>query len=95
MTKVAPKNKENQLKPRPPYKADHHTLILSADEAVALMQILSFAKNVFAEMASNLHKENNAKDAEVMSARSSLSDILFSKIRSVASMGEPESRELH
>jgi hypothetical protein len=85
----------SKLTSRPTIEGNCHTLILSNDEVIALMQILSFSKNVFAEMALNAQKENHMKDAEIMSARSTLSDIILSKIKVAAAIGEPESRELH
>jgi len=71
------------------------TVALSKEEMISLAQILMFSKNVFAEMALSLEKEGKSVDAESMNARSVLSQLLFTKFKNLALIGEPESRQVH
>jgi hypothetical protein len=90
-----PKKKTISSRELPPVEPDNFTVVLSKDEITSLVQLLAFSRDVFAQMALNLLKEGNDADSQTISARSVLSNILCTKFKDVAVIGEPESRQLH
>jgi hypothetical protein len=62
---------------------------------LSVLQILSFAKEIFEQMSKNLAVEGDTKTGDVYLARSQLSELLFKKFQSVVEVGEPESKHLH
>jgi hypothetical protein len=65
------------------------------NEVYSMVQILGFSRDVFKQMSLNCAVDGDKKSEEVYAARSELSQILFEKMRSIASIGEPTSRALH
>jgi hypothetical protein len=80
---------------KPPIEDGNFSVTLSTDEMYSLVQILSFSKEVFEKMAENCKAEGNEKATQIYSARSSLSLILYERLKIVAGIGEPTSREIH
>ena len=74
---------------------NNYSVVLTSDEIVSTIQLLSFSKTIFNQMAEDSLKAGNEKSAQVYAARAGLSLLLFEKFRDVAGIGEPESRELH
>lgn len=80
---------------RPPVDEGEFTFVLSADEVLAIVQILAFSKDVFAKMSANSEKDGDINAAKTYATRSELSGLLYEKFRENASIGEPTSRNLH
>lgn len=87
--------KTEELKPKQEVKANEHLFVMTNDEVFSLVQILSFSRDVFKQMSMNCAIEGDIKAETVYAARSELSNILYEKIRTLASIGEPTSRALH
>jgi hypothetical protein len=77
------------------FNDSQYSFLMSAEEVYSMVQILSFSKDIFAQMSLNYTNEGNQKAAAVFAARSELSKILYKKISDMASIGEPTSREIH
>jgi hypothetical protein len=84
-----------QVQPKKLIEEGHYSLILSKDEILTAVQILSFAQGMFEQMAENSHKDGDAKSEQTWSARAKLSLFLYGKLRDVANIGEPTSGEIH
>lgn len=89
--------KKPTVEPRQPLtlKDNQYSLMMSAEEVYSVVQILSFSKEIFAQMSLNYVNEGNQKAAAIFAARSELSKILYQKISDMASIGEPTSKEIH
>ena len=74
---------------------DTYSLVMSREEILSSIQILSFAKGVFEQMAINSEKEDDAKSTAAWAARAKLALLLSAKLHDVAKIGEPTSREVH
>jgi hypothetical protein len=85
----------SEKKSLPDIKPGEHTFVMNNDEIFSLVQILSFSRDIFKQMSLNCGVEGDTESEAAFAARSELSDILFGKIRKIASIGEPTSRELH
>ncbi len=72
-----------------------YSLVMSAEEMLSMIQILSFSREVFEQMAVNCHREGDEKGMQVYGARSKLSWMLYEKFRDVAGIGEPSSDQVH
>jgi hypothetical protein len=92
--KKTKKSEPKKLSPRL-IEDDHYSVILSRDEILAAVQILSFAQSMFEQMAMDSHKANDEKSLQTWAARSKLSTLLYQKLRDVANIGEPAPGELH
>ena len=97
---AAPKKKiakPEKVVEKPPtlLKEGTFTLVLSSEELVSAMQILSFSKELYEQMAVDTAKTGDTKGVLMWSARANLSTMLYAKLRDVASIGEPSSKELH
>jgi len=80
---------------KPLLRADEFSLVFTADEMLSIINILSFSKDIFDQMAQSLNKEGDPKAGEVFSARAVVSQIIYGKFRDAAEIGEPTSREVH
>jgi hypothetical protein len=89
------KSEEQPKKVLPPLGPDEYTFIMSANEVYSLVQVLSFSRDIFKQMSLNCAVEGDAKGEAAYAARSELSEILFTKLRTIASIGEPTSRAFH
>lgn len=87
--------KSESLQTKPNIEPDLYSLTMSSKELISLMQILSFAKQVFEQMAVNLDKEGQLEEAKTYIARSHISEVLFNKFQMLADIGEPTSRDVH
>jgi len=76
-------------------KDDEYSVVMTAQEMLSVIQIFSFARDIFDQMAVNLVKDGDEKTADVYSARARLSMMLYTKFRDIANIGEPTSREVH
>lgn len=98
-TKAKPKKKTptkiEELRALPEAKPGDYTLVMTSNEVFSLIQILGICRDIFKQMSLNCAIEGDIKGEAAYSARSEASDILFSKIRQIASIGEPTSRALH
>jgi hypothetical protein len=74
---------------------DHYSLVVSREEVLSAVQILSFAQHMFEQMAVEANKDGDAKATSQWAARAKLSVLLYTKFRDVANIGEPDSTELH
>ena len=79
----------------PPIEKGSYTVVLSVDEMLSLVQILGFSKDLFDKMSETSHKEGKDGVAQVYDARSQLSVLLYEKLKIIAGIGEPTSREVH
>jgi hypothetical protein len=68
---------------------------MSREELLSSIQVLSFAKSVFEQLAANAKKDGDDEALAAWVARAKLSLLLSSKLRDVAKIGEPTSREVH
>jgi hypothetical protein len=68
---------------------------MSREEILSSIQVLSFAKSVFEQLAANSKKDGEADALAAWIARAKLCLLLSSKLRDVAKIGEPTSREVH
>jgi hypothetical protein len=93
-TKKKTKKIEQPAK-KPPVEPGNFSVVMSTEEMFSLVQILSFSKDIFERMASNCRKDGDAKAGEIYTARSLLSVLLYEKFKTVAGIGEPESRDIH
>ncbi len=90
------KKKTTELPPAKPIVSEGSFLVdLSVEEMFSLVQILGFSKDIFGRMSENCLKDGDNKAAEVYGARSQLSMLLYQKLKVVAGIGEPTSREVH
>ena len=87
--------KKTELTEKPPVEEGNFLVVLSVQEMFSLVQILSFSKDIFERMAENSIKDGDDKSGQVYGARSKLSMILYEKLKDVAGIGEPTSREVH
>ena len=72
-----------------------HSVVLTNEEMSSIVQILSFAKTVFEQMAQSSEQEGNKEETTAWKARAQLSFLLYSKLNDNASIGEPISRAVH
>lgn len=79
----------------PPLGPDDYTFIMTSNEVFSLVQILNFSRDLYKQMSANCAAAGDIKGEAAFAARSELSDILFAKVRKIASIGEPTSRALH
>ena len=93
--KKTKKLEEKVADTRQEVKPGQHLFVMSDEEVFSLVQILAFSKDIFKQMSLNCAKDGDAKAEGIYAARSELSEILFDKIRTIASIGEPTSRALH
>ena len=93
--KKATTETKSEEKTLPVVKDNEHTFIMTNEEVFSLVQILSFSRDIFKQMSLNCAVEGDTKAEAVFAARSELSDILYGKIRQIASIGEPTSRAFH
>ena len=84
-----------ELSVKPPVEEDNFSVVLTVEEMFSLVQILSFSKEIFEKMSENCHQDGDEKATQVFSARSKLSLMLYEKLKAVAGIGEPTSREVH
>lgn len=89
------KKKVSKLEPPKLMNPGDYSVVLSSDEVVSLIQILSFSKGVFQQMATQRQVDGDDKSSQVYASRSKLSTLLYEKFRDIAGIGEPLSRELH
>jgi len=89
------KKKTNKAAKKPPIDDGNFSLVLSVDEMFSLVQILGFSKDIFERMSMNCEKDGDVKAATVYGARSQLSMMLYEKLKVIAGIGEPTSREVH
>ena len=89
-TKAIAEKKKPQL-----IKEGEYNVALTAEEMLSAIQILSFSKDMFEQVALESSKSGDEKSTLVWSARANLSMLLWLKLRDVASIGEPSSGELH
>ena len=100
MTK--PKKTTKKVKPTAPeptkpnlIEPGSYSVVYSRDEMISSVQMLSFGQTVFEQIAVTCHKEGNDKSMEMWAARSKLCAMLCEKLRNIAKIGEPTSREVH
>lgn len=74
---------------------DHYSLVMSREEILSAVQILSFAQHMFEQMATESTKDGDEKATTQWAARARLSVLLYEKLRDVANIGEPMSTEIH
>jgi hypothetical protein len=84
-----------EVKQLPLVKNGEKTFIMSDEEIVALVMVLGLSKEMFKELALNYAKLGDSEAEELYNARSMASEVLFNKVRGIASIGEPESRVIH
>jgi hypothetical protein len=88
--------KEKNLPNRKLVQGDEFSVVLNANELLSLIQLLSFSKDVFENMAINTLRDGGDKVVQASySARAQLSLALSQKFRDLANIGEPQSREVH
>lgn len=88
--------KKTKVEKKPPIvTGNEFSTVLSSDEIVSLVQILTFAKQVFDQMTATAVKDKNDVEAAIWGARSKLTSMLYAKFRDVADIGEPTSRQIH
>jgi len=68
---------------------------MSREELMSSIQVLTFAKAMFEQLAMNSKKDGDNEAMQAWIARAKLSLLLCSKLRDVAKIGEPTSREVH
>lgn len=96
MSSKKPKTKRKaKIEPPKLIEDDHFTVVMAREELLSSISVLTFAKNVFEQLAVNSKKDGDADAVAVWSARAKLSLALCSKLRDVANVGEPTSREVH
>jgi len=101
MAKIKKTTKKKATSEQPPEKQlptvveGDLTFVLTRDEVFSLIQILSFSRDVFKQMSLDRAVEGDVKSEAAYAARSQLSELLFTKIRQIASIGEPTSRAFH
>lgn len=95
--KPAKSKKKRQKQQEPPklIEDDNYTVIMSREEILSSIQVLTFAKSVFEQLAQNSKKDGDAEALAAWIARAKLSLMLCIKLRDVAKIGEPTSREVH
>lgn len=69
--------------------------VLTMEELVSATQLFGFSKDLFAQMAVNSANEGNEQMSQVYAARAQLSLTLYAKFKTLASIGEPDSRQVH
>ena len=87
--------KIKNIEKKPPIEEGSFSLTLSVEEMLSLIQILGFSKDIFERMSLNCERDGDAKLATVYGARSQLSLMLYDRLKTVAGIGEPTSREVH
>jgi hypothetical protein len=70
-------------------------MVFTDDEMLSIINILSYAKDLYNQMATTLAKEGDAKAGEMFSARAVVSQMIFTKFATAADIGEPTAREVH
>jgi hypothetical protein len=70
----------------PATKLEGHPINLSDDELFALIQILSFSKELFTQMSLNAEKEGKDKESAVFKARTLQSDILYRRLKLIVEL---------
>jgi hypothetical protein len=94
---AAKKRKKAKKKLEPPklIEEDNYTVVMSREELLSSIQVLSFAKGMFEQLAVNSKKDGDDDAMATWVARAKLSLLLCSKFREVINIGEPTSREVH
>lgn len=93
--KTTPIKSEQKHQKRPDVKPNEHLFVMDSEEVYSLIQILAFSKDIFLKMSQNCAREGDTNAETVYAARSALSEVLYTKISTVVSIGEPTSRDLH
>lgn len=95
--KTKTKKKKEQHQPtRQLVTESEFSCVLNTEEMIALIQILSFSKDIFDNMAVTAMKEKATAEIQKMYAtKAQASFILFQKFRDIANIGEPKSRDVH
>jgi hypothetical protein len=91
--KAKPKTKKSE--PPKLIEDDSFTLVMSRDELVSSMQMISFTKGIFEQMAITAEKEKDDKSVTTWVARIKLAQLLYKKLNDIMKIGEPTSREVH
>ena len=79
----------------PSVLANEVTIVVSKEDLLSMIQLLAFSRDVFANMALTLLQDGNEADSKTISARSILAGTICSKLKDIAVVGEPESRQVH
>jgi hypothetical protein len=74
---------------------NEYSMVFTADEMLSVINILSFSKEIFNQMAATLEKEGDLKSGEIYTARAIMSQLIYAKFRDTAAIGEPTAREIH
>ena len=93
-TKISKEAVDESLK-KPEIVEGQYSFCMTIDEVLSMVQVLSFSKEMFNQLSINFLKDGDEKNAAMYAARSELSSLLYKKIREVASIGEPASRNIH
>lgn len=95
-TKKTKKTKQvDELKSLPSAASNEVTAILSIEEIISLIQILSLSKEVFFQMSLNSVDLKDEKVRAAFASKSEISAFLCDRLKKLASIGEPTSREVH
>lgn len=89
------KTKKIEVKKPRIVEQGNFSVVLTSDELFSMIQVLSFSREVFSQMAYDCKTLGDDRAATVWGARSELSYMLFKKFRDVAEIGEPVSNEVH
>ena len=74
---------------------EYYTLVLTRDELLSAVQILTFVHGMFEQMVLDSSKKGDEKAMAGWTTRAVQTKLLYLKLRDVASIGEPDSREVH
>ena len=95
MAKTKKTTTENEVKKPQIIEDGYYSMVLSKEEVVSAVQVLSFAKGVYEQMAIDCEKAGDTKGARTWLARAALSVLLYEKFKLAANIGEPAPGELH
>lgn len=78
-----------------PIESGLYSFTMNEDELFSVIQILSFSKEIYNQMALDMIKVGNADAGDIYTARAQLSAILHNKFNLLKEIGEPSSRHVH
>ena len=78
-----------------PLDVEYIPLMLTPDELYSMIQILSFSREIFEQLAITSEKDGKEQARALYAARAQLSSLLYDRLKSVSRAEEPVSRTLH
>lgn len=76
-------------------KSGFVTVELDVEELLAMTRLMSFSKDAFVYMSQQATTEGNAEEAAKHAGNARVAEILYTKLSSLAKIGQPESTNFH